>query len=41
MGALAEALPYARVVVVPRRDYMTTVGDKVFKVAVLAFLRET
>jgi pimeloyl-ACP methyl ester carboxylesterase len=37
-GALAEALPAARVVIVPGRDHMTSVGDKVFKTAVLEFL---
>ena len=39
-GALAAALPKARVVIVPRRDHMSTVGDKVFKAAALEFLRE-
>ena len=38
-GALAEALPSARVVIVPKRDHMTTVGDKITKAEVLAFLR--
>lgn len=37
-GALGEALPGARVVIVPKRDHMMTVGDKVFKQAVLDFL---
>ena len=37
-GALADALPTARVVIVPRRDHMSTVGDKVTKAAVLEFL---
>ena len=35
---LARAIPGAQVVVVPGRDHMTTVGDKVFKAAVLEFL---
>ena len=39
-GALAEALLGARVVMVPNRDHMTTVGDKVYKAAVLKFLDE-
>jgi pimeloyl-ACP methyl ester carboxylesterase len=39
-GALAEALPKARVVIVPKRDHMSTVGDKVYKSAVTAFLAE-
>ena len=39
-GALAEALPKARVVIVPKRDHMSTVGDKVYKAAVLEFLAE-
>jgi pimeloyl-ACP methyl ester carboxylesterase len=37
---LGEALPSARVVIVPARDHMTTVGDKVYKQAVVAFLDE-
>lgn len=37
-GALAEALPSARVVVIPGRDHMTAVGDKTYKAAVLEFL---
>lgn len=37
-GALAEALPRSEVVMVPNRDHMTTVGDKAYKAAVLAFL---
>jgi pimeloyl-ACP methyl ester carboxylesterase len=36
-GPLAEAFADGRAVVVPRRDHMTTVGDKVFKEAVLEF----
>lgn len=39
-GALAEALPHARVVIVPGRDHMSSVGDKVFKKAALEFLDE-
>lgn len=38
--ALAEAVPGARVVVVPKRDHMSTVGDKITKASVLEFLRE-
>lgn len=37
-GALGEALPSARVVIVPGRDHMTTVGDKAYKAAVIEFL---
>ncbi|NWG73733.1 MAG: alpha/beta hydrolase [Rubrivivax sp.] len=37
-GTLAAALPSAQVVIVPNRDHMTTVGDKAFKAAVIAFL---
>lgn len=37
-GALADALPRSEVVLVPNRDHMTTVGDKAYKAAVLAFL---
>jgi pimeloyl-ACP methyl ester carboxylesterase len=37
-GLLAEALPRARVVTVPGRDHMSSVGDKVFKAAALEFL---
>lgn len=37
---LADAVPGACVVVVPNRDHMTSVGDKVYKAAVLAFLSE-
>jgi pimeloyl-ACP methyl ester carboxylesterase len=40
-GALAEALPNAGVVIVPGRDHMTTVGDKVYKAAVVTFLSES
>jgi pimeloyl-ACP methyl ester carboxylesterase len=39
-GRLAEALPRARVVIVPGRDHMTAVGDKVFKAEAVAFLSE-
>lgn len=35
---LAELLPGAKVVDIPRRDHMLAVGDKVFKAAVLDFL---
>jgi pimeloyl-ACP methyl ester carboxylesterase len=37
---LAEAFADGRAVVVPRRDHMTTVGDKVYKQAVLEFFRD-
>lgn len=37
-GALAHALPQSHVVTVPNRDHMTTVGDKVYKAAVISFL---
>jgi pimeloyl-ACP methyl ester carboxylesterase len=37
---LASAFPHGRAVTVPRRDHMTTVGDKVYKQAVLEFLSE-
>jgi len=36
---LAEAFADGQSVMVPRRDHMTTVGDKVFKQAVLEFFR--
>lgn len=39
-GALAAALPSAGVVIVPKRDHMSSVGDKVFKAAALEFLSE-
>ncbi|MBL8781345.1 MAG: alpha/beta hydrolase [Alphaproteobacteria bacterium] len=39
-GLLADALPHARVVIVPGRDHMSSVGDKAFKAAALAFLGE-
>lgn len=37
---LADAVPGSRVVLVPGRDHMTSVGDKVYKEAALAFLNE-
>jgi pimeloyl-ACP methyl ester carboxylesterase len=37
-GPLAEAFADGRAVIVPRRDHMTAVGDKVYKQAVLDFL---
>lgn len=37
-GALAEAVRNCRLVNVPNRDHMTTVGDKIYKAAVLEFL---
>jgi pimeloyl-ACP methyl ester carboxylesterase len=40
-GLLADALPHARVVTVPGRDHMSSVGDKVFKRAALEFLDES
>ena len=36
---LAQLIPGAEAVTVPRRDHMRTVGDRVYKEAVLAFLR--
>jgi len=39
-GPLAAAFPNGRAVTVPRRDHMTTVGDKLYKQAVLEFLSE-
>jgi pimeloyl-ACP methyl ester carboxylesterase len=38
--ALAALIPGARAVSIPRRDHMRTVGDKLFKAAVLDFLGE-
>lgn len=38
--ALAAAFPHGRAVTVPGRDHMTAVGDKVYKEAVLKFLRK-
>lgn len=37
---LAAAIPGARAVVVPGRDHLTTVGDRRYKDAVVAFLNE-
>ena len=37
---LAEAIPGASAVTVPRRDHMRTVGDKAYQAAVFAFLAE-
>jgi non-heme chloroperoxidase len=37
---LAAAFPNGRAVTVPGRDHMTAVGDKVYKQAVLEFLKE-
>ena len=39
-GPLAAAFPNGRAVTIPRRDHMTTVGDKLYKQAVLDFLTE-
>lgn len=39
-GVFAKSFPNARVVMVPKRDHMLTVGDKLYKQAVLAFLTE-
>ena len=39
-GALAEAVPGAKVVIVPNRDHMTAVGDKVTKEATISFLSD-
>jgi len=39
-GPLAAAFPRGRAVTVPGRDHMTAVGDKVYKEAVLQFLKE-
>ena len=41
VGELAEVVSNARLVMVANRDHMTTVGDKVYKAAVLDFLAET
>jgi pimeloyl-ACP methyl ester carboxylesterase len=38
--SLADAVPGSRVVLVPGRDHMTSVGDKVYKEAALSFLSE-
>jgi pimeloyl-ACP methyl ester carboxylesterase len=37
-GPLAAAFAHGRAVTVPKRDHMTTVGDKLYKQAVLEFL---
>ncbi|MEP0708696.1 MAG: alpha/beta hydrolase [Parvibaculum sp.] len=37
-GPLAERIPDGRAFTVPKRDHMKTVGDRVYKEAVLAFL---
>ena len=37
---LAEAFAHGRAVVIPKRDHMLTVGDKLYKKAVLEFLAE-
>ena len=37
-GPLAQAFADGRAVVVPRRDHMTAVGDRIYKEAVLSFL---
>lgn len=37
---LVDAIPGARALVIPGRDHMRTVGDRVFKQGVLAFLAE-
>jgi pimeloyl-ACP methyl ester carboxylesterase len=39
-GPLADAFADGRAVMVPRRDHMTAVGDKVYKQAVLEFFRQ-
>ena len=39
-GPLAAAFANGRAVTVPKRDHMTTVGDKLYKQAVLDFLAE-
>ena len=39
-NVLADAVPNSRVVIVPNRDHMLTVGDRLYKEAVLAFLAE-
>jgi pimeloyl-ACP methyl ester carboxylesterase len=36
---LAALIPGAEALTVPRRDHMRTVGDRVYKEGVLAFLR--
>lgn len=37
---LSERVPNARLVVIPNRDHMLTVGDKAYKEAVISFLNE-
>jgi pimeloyl-ACP methyl ester carboxylesterase len=37
---LAAAVPGARALVIPGRDHMVAVGDKVFKAGVLEFLAQ-
>jgi pimeloyl-ACP methyl ester carboxylesterase len=37
---LAQTVPNSRVAIVPNRDHMLTVGDKLYKEAVLSFLGE-
>jgi pimeloyl-ACP methyl ester carboxylesterase len=39
-AALAAVIPHARALEIPERDHMLAVGDKVFKAAVLEFLKE-
>ncbi len=39
-NALADLLPNGRALSIPNRDHMLAVGDRVFKQAVLAFLKE-
>jgi pimeloyl-ACP methyl ester carboxylesterase len=39
-GPLAAAFPRGRSVTIERRDHMTSVGDKLYKQAVLEFLKE-
>ena len=38
--ALAALIPGAKALVIPGRDHMLAVGDRVFKSAVLEFLNE-
>jgi pimeloyl-ACP methyl ester carboxylesterase len=38
--ALAALIPRARALVIPNRDHMRAVGDKVFMAGVLEFLEE-
>ena len=39
-GPLAALMPRARALVIPNRDHMLAVGDKLFKAGVLEFLKE-